>query len=185
MVMSVGICECGCGEFGHDVGGLWDELNQPEYEGWQQHQCTRRCSNPCLLARCRESLEGDGFWVWCRDCDIQCSGSFEEWSDEPQEDQSNDADEDEDEIQPDYNKANTERFASNWKPIDIGTQIRVDFSEENFVITDAVILNKFGDLARLNTLAVWPNEPKVRAFFATAPDGFEVLVDLSEIIEVI
>jgi len=35
------------------------------------------------------------------------------------------------------------------------------------------------------SLAVWPNEPQVRAFFATAPDGFEVFVDLSEIIEVI
>ena len=185
MVMSVGICECGCGEFGHDVGGLWEELSEPEYEGWQQHRCTKQCSEPCLVARCRDSFDGDGFWVWCRECDIQCSGSFEEWSDEPQDDASEDVREDEDDISPEYHDFASEQFARRWKPVDIGTQLRVDFSEENFVITDAVILNEFGDLARLSTLAVWPNEPQVRAFFATSTDGFEVLVNLSEIIDVL
>ena len=184
MVMSVDICECGCSEFGHDVGGLWEELNQPEYEGWQQHRCTKRCSEPCFVARCRDSFDGDGFWVWCRDCDIQCSGSFEEWSDEPQDDADDYVREDEDEISPEYHEFTSEQFARRWKPVDIGTQIQVDFSEETFVITDAVILNEFGDLTRLSTFDGRPNQPQVRAFFATGPDGFEILVHLSEIVGV-
>ena len=183
MVMSVGICECGCGEFGHDVGGMWEELSQPEYEGWQQHQCTKQCVDPCLLARCRDSFDGDGFWVWCRDCDIQCSGLFEEWSDEHQEDPS-DGEEAEDEVSSDYSELATERVARRWKPVDIGTQIRVDFSEESFVITDAVVLNEYEDLARLSTFPVRPNNPQLRAFFAAGPDGVEVLVHLSEIVDV-
>ena len=184
MVMSVGVCECGCGEFGHDVGGLWEELGQPEYEGWQQHRCTKRCSEPCFVARCRDSFDGDGFWVWCRECDIQCSGSFEEWSDEPQDDADDYVREDEDEISPEYHEFTSEQFARCWKPVDIGTQIQVDFSEETFVITDAVILNEFGDLTRLSTFDGRPNQPQVRAFFATGPDGFEILVHLSEIVGV-
>ena len=184
MVMSVGVCECGCGEFGHDVGGLWEELSEPEYEGWQQHQCTKQCLEPCLLARCRDGFDGDGFWVWCRDCDIQCSGSFEEWSDEPQDDASEDVGEDEGDISPEYDEFASEQFARRWKPVDIGTQIRVDFSGESFVITDAVILNEYQDLARLSSLSVRPNNPRVRAFFATGPDGVEVLVNLSEIVDV-
>ena len=184
MVMSVDICECGCSEFGHDVGGLWEELGQPEYEGWQQHRCTKRCSEPCFVARCRDSFDGDGFWVWCRDCDIQCSGSFEEWSDEPQDDADDYVREDEDEISPEYHEFTSEQFARRWKPVDIGTQIQVDFSEETFVITAAVILNEFGDLTRLSTFDGRPNQPQVRAFFATGPDGFEILVHLSEIVGV-
>jgi len=184
MVMSVGICECGCSEFGHDVGGFWEELSEPAYEGWQRHRCTKRCSEPCLVARCRDGFDGDGFWVWCRECDIQCSGSFEEWSDEPQGEFSDDVDEDGDGVSSQHCEVVSEQFGRRWKPVDIGTQIRVDFSEETFVITDAVILNEFGDLARLSTLAIRPNEPQVRAFFATGSDGFEVLVNLSEVIDV-
>ena len=184
MVMSVGICECGCSEFGHDVGGFWEELSEPDYQGWQQHRCTKQCSEPCLVARCRDGFDGDGFWVWCRDCDIQCSGSFEEWSDEPQDEFSDDVDEDGDGVSSQHCEVVSEQFGRRWKPVDIGTQIRVDFSEETFVITDAVILNEFGDLARLSTLAIRPNEPQVRAFFATGSDGFEVLVNLSEVIDV-
>ena len=184
MVMSVGICECGCSEFGHDVDGFWEELSEPAYEGWQRHRCTKRCSEPCLVARCRDGFDGDGFWVWCRDCDIQCSGSFEEWSDEPQDEFSDDVDEDGDGVSSQHCEVVSEQFGRRWKPVDIGTQIRVDFSEETFVITDAVILNEFGDLARLSTLAIRPNEPQVRAFFATGSDGFEVLVNLSEVIDV-
>ena len=184
MVMSVGICECGCSEFGHDVGGFWEELSEPAYKGWQRHRCTKRCSEPCLVARCRDGFDGDGFWVWCRDCDIQCSGSFEEWSDEPQDEFSDDVDEDGDGVSSQHCEMVSEQFGRRWKPVDIGTQIRVDFSEETFVITDAVILNEFGDLARLSTLAIRPNEPQVRAFFATGSDGFEVLVNLSEVIDV-
>ena len=184
MVMSVGICECGCSEFGHDVGGFWEELSEPAYEGWQRHRCTKRCSEPCLVARCRDGFDGDGFWVWCRDCDIQCSGSFEEWSDEPQDEFSDDVDEDGDGVSSQHCEVVSEQFGRRWKPVDIGTQIRVDFSEETFVITDAVILNEFGDLARLSTLAIRPNAPQVRAFFATGSDGFEVLVNLSEVIDV-
>ena len=161
MVMSVGICECGCSEFGHDVGGFWEELSEPAYEGWQRHRCTKRCSEPCLVARCRDGFDGDGFWVWCRDCDIQCSGSFEEWSDEPQDEFSDDVDEDGDGVSSQHCEVVSEQFGRRWKPVDIGTQIRVDFSEGTFVITDAVILNEFGDLARLSTLAIRPNEPPV------------------------
>jgi len=184
MVMSVGICECGCGEFGHDVGGLWEELSEPAYEGWQRHRCTKQCSEPCLVARCRDSFDGDGFWVWCRECDIQCSGSFEEWNDEPQDDASQDVGEDEDDISPEYGDVASERFALRWKPVDIGTHIQVDFSEESFVITDAVILNEFGDPTRLSAFEVRPDQPLVRAFFATGPDGFELLVELDEITDV-
>ncbi len=183
-MMSVGICECGCSEFGHDVGGLWEELSDSDYEGWQQHRCTKRCCEPCLVARCRDGFDGDGFWVWCRECDIQCSGSFEEWSDEPQDDADDYAGEDEDEISPEYHEFTSERFARRWKPVDIGTQIQVDFNEESFVITDAVVLNEFGDLTRLSTFNGRPNQPQVRAFFATGPDGFEILVHLSEIVGV-
>ena len=179
MVMSVGICECGCGEFGHDVGGLWEELSEPEYQGWQRHRCTKQCSEPCLVARCRDGFDGDGFWVWCRECDIQCSGSYEEWSDEPQDDPS-----DEDEMSPDYSDDVSEQFTNRWKPVDLGTQIRVDFSEESFVITDAVVLNNFGDLTRLSTFDTRPDQPQVRAFFATGPDGVEILVNLSEVVDV-
>lgn len=178
MVMSVGVCECGCGEFGHDVGGLWEELNQPEYEGWQQHRCTKECLKPCLVARSRDGFDGDGFWVWCRECDIQCSGSYEEWSDEANDDGI------EYEISPNDSELATEEPARRWKPVDIGTRIRVDFSEDSFVIIDAVILNEFGDLTRLSSLAVWPSEPQVRAFFATGSDGFEVLINLCEIVDV-
>jgi len=137
-----------------------------------------------LVARCRDGFDGDGFWVWCRECDIQCSGSFEEWSDEPQDEFSDDVDEDGDGVSSQHCEVVSEQFGRRWKPVDIGTQIRVDFSEETFVITDAVILNEFGDLARLSTLAIRPNEPQVRAFFATGSDGFEVLVNLSEVIDV-
>ena len=179
MVMSVGVCECGCGEFGHDVGGLWEELSQPEYEGWQQHRCTKECLRPCLVARSRDGFDGDGLWVWCRECDIQCSGSYEEWSDEANDDGI------EYEISPNDSELATEEFTRRWKPVDIGTQIRVDFSKENFVITDAVILNNAGDPTRLSTLEVRPDQPQVRAFFATGPDGFEVLVHLSEIVDVV
>ena len=184
MVMSVGICECGCSEFGHDVGGLWEELNESEYDDWQRHRCTKQCSEPCLVARSRDGFDGDGFWVWCRECDIQCSGSYEEWSDEPQDDADDYVREDEDEISPEYHEFTSEQFARRWKPVDIGTQIQVDFSEETFVITDAVILNEFGDLTRLSTFDGRPNQPQVRAFFATGPDGFEILVHLSEIVGV-
>jgi len=184
MMMSVGICQCGCSEFGHDVGGLWEELSESDYEGWQQHRCTKQCSEPCLVARCRDGFDGDGFWVWCRECDIQCSGSFEEWSDEPHDDPDDYAGEDEDEISLEYHEFTSEQFARCWKPADIGTQIQVDFNEESFVITDAVILNEFGDLTRLSTFGGRPNQPQARAFFATGPDGFEILVHLSEIVGV-
>ena len=177
MVMSVGICECGCSEFGHDVGGFWEELSEPEYEGWQRHRCTKQCSKPCLVARCRDSFDGDGFWVWCRECGIQCSGSFESWSDEVEEDQ--------DEISTDQIEVTSERFDTRWKPVDIGAQIQVDFSEDNFVITDAVILNNSGDLTRLSALEARPDRPQVRGFFATGSDGFEILVQLDEISDVI
>ena len=186
MIMSVGICECGCGEFDHEVGGLWEELDQPEYENWQRHQCTKQCLAPCLVARCRDGFDGDGFWVWCGNCDIQCSGSWEAWRDEPQEEESDDTDEDgDDELPEEYSEVASKQFASRWTPVDIGTQIRVDFSEESFVITDAVILNEFEDLTRISTLPVRPNEPQVRAFFATGVDGAEILVNLSEITDVL
>ena len=185
MVVSVGICECGCSEFGHDVGGLWEELSEPDYRGWQQHRCTKQCLSPCLVARCRDSFDGDGFWVWCRECDIQCSGSYQEWSDEPQDDFTDDIDEEAEALSSEYGEVASEEFARRWKPVDIGTQIRVDFGEGSFVITDAVILNEFGDLTRLSTLASRPSKPQVQAFFAAGPDGVEVLVNLSEITDVI
>ena len=251
MVMSVGICECGCGEFDHEVGDAseehepdmdweWrgrphavvkDEIPRgdgsfltsykvvngrgvimawedslveaervaallsepsleegppPDYENWRQHQCTKQCLAPCLVARCRDSFDGDGFWVWCSNCDIQCPSSWETYSDDPQEDENDDTDEFEDEEPPEeYSEVASEQFARRWTPVDIGTQIRVDFSEESFVITDAVVLNEFEDLARLSTLPERPHEPQVRAFFATGPDGVEILVNLSEITDVL
>ena len=251
MVMSVGICECGCGEFDHEVGDAseehepdmdweWrghthavvkDEIPRgdgsfltsykvvngrgvimawedslveaervaallfepsleegppPDYENWRQHQCTKQCLAPCLVARCRDSFDGDGFWVWCSNCDIQCPSSWETYSDDPQEDENDDTDEFEDEEPPEeYSEVASEQFARRWTPVDIGTQIRVDFSEESFVITDAVVLNEFEDLARLGTLPERPHEPQVRAFFATGPDGVEILVNLSEITDVL
>ena len=250
MVMSVGICECGCGEFDHEVGDASEELNEPDrdnwqrhwnthkvvewelqiprvdhicfrtyykvvdglgytwavkdslaeaeqlaavlsepppnYENWQRHQCTKQCPSPCLVERCRDSFDGDGFWVWCSNCDIQCPTSWAAYSDEPQEDENDDTDEfEDDELPEEYSEVASEQFSNRWTPVDIGTQIRVDFSEENFVITDAVILNEFEDLARLSTLPVRPNEPQVRAFFATGPDGVEILVNLSEITDVL
>ena len=183
MVMSVGICECGCGEFDHEVGDASEE-HEPDYENWQRHQCTKQCPSPCLVARCRDSFDGDGFWVWCSNCDIQCPTSWAAYSDEPQEDENNDTDEFEDETSPEYSEVASEEFTRRWTPVDIGTRIRVDFSEESFVITDAVVLNEFEDLARLSTLSVRPNQPQVRAFFATGPDGVEILVNLSEITDV-
>ncbi len=185
MVMSVGICECGCGEFDHEVGDASEELNEPDMHSWQRHQCTKQCPSPCLVARCRDSFDGDGFWVWCSNCDIQCPSSWETYSDEPQEDENDDTDEFEDETSPEYSQVASEEFSNRWTPVDIGTQIRVDFSEESFVITDAVILNEFEDLARLSTVPARPNKPQVRAFFATGADGVEILVNLSEIADVL
>ncbi|HIE72404.1 MAG TPA: hypothetical protein EYP98_20800, partial [Planctomycetes bacterium] len=63
------------------VGG-WEELEEHEHDRWQKHRCGPDCVSPCLIARCRES---DGFWTWCPNCDVLCSGWFEEWSDEPHE----------------------------------------------------------------------------------------------------
>jgi hypothetical protein len=103
------------------------------------------------------------------------------YSDEPQEEESDDTDEDEDEESPEeYSEVASEQFASRWAPVDIGTQIRVDFSEESFVITDAVILNEFEDLTRLSTLPARPDQPQVREFFAIGSDGFEILVELGK-----
>ena len=252
MVMSVGICECGCDEFNHEVGDAseehepdmdWERRGRPhavvkqdlphydgsgsfvtlykvvngqgvsmgwkdtlaeaervaallsdpsleeepppDYENWRQHQCTKQCTSPCLVARCRDSFDGDGFWVWCSNCDIQCPTSWATYSDEPQEDENDDTDEFEDEEPPEeYSEDASEQFTRRWTPVDIGTQIRVDFSEEIFVITDAVILNEYQDLARLSSLSVRPNNPQVQAFFTTGLDGFEILVHLSEIVGV-
>jgi len=93
--------------------------------------------------------------------------------------------EDQDEISTDQIEVTSERFDTRWKPVDIGAQIQVDFSEDNFVITDAVILNNSGDLTRLSALEARPDRPQVRGFFATGSDGFEILVQLDEISDVI
>ena len=167
MVMSVGVCECGCGEFGHDVGGFWEELNEPEYEGWQQHRCTRHCSNPCLVARCRESLEGDGFWVWCRECDIQCSGSFESWSDDPEEGI-------EFESGSNSNRDDVPGGVS-WPPF-IGDRVKVDFTSEELTVSEWIILSEAGDPVRARTADLRADRALVFALYCTDRAGKEILV---------
>ena len=167
MVMSVGVCECGCGEFGHDVGGFWEELNEPEYEGWQQHRCTRHCSNPCLVARCRESLEGDGFWVWCRECDIQCSGSFESWSDDPEEGI-------EFESSSNPNRDDVPRGVS-WPPR-VGERISVNFTSEELRVSEWVVVNDAGDPVRAKHKTNDVRCQDVYALYCSTGAGDEILV---------
>ena len=172
MVMSVGVCECGCGEFGHDVGGLWEELSEPQYEGWQRHRCTKQCSEPCLVARCRDSFDGDGFWVWCRECDIQCSGLFESWSDDP---------EDGIEFQL-LSNTDTGNFSKDvsWPPA-IGEQVRVNFSSEELTVTEWITLNEIGDPVRSTTNAVNISLGSVHAAYCERSNGELVLIEPADL----
>ena len=172
MVMSVGICECGCSEFGHDVGGLWEELSEPDYRGWQQHRCTKQCLSPCLVARCRDSFDGDGFWVWCRECDIQCSGSYEEWSDDPEEgiefESSSNADGDD-----------VPRGVS-WPP-QVGEKIIVNFTSEELLVSEWVVVNDAGDPVRAKHTTIDVRCQDVYALYCLTGAGDEVLVLLKDL----
>ena len=172
MVMSVDICECGCSEFGHDVGGLWEELSDPEYEGWQRHRCTKQCSEPCLVARCRDSFDGDGFWVWCRECDIQCSGSFESWSDDPEEGI-------EFELVANTGRDDVPRGVS-WPPA-IGEKVRVNFSSEELIVTEWIVLNEIGDPQRSTTNAVNISRGSVHAAYCERANGELVLIEPADL----
>ena len=167
MVMSVGICECGCGEFGHDVGGDWAELSEPEYEGWQRHRCTKQCSEPCLVARCRDGFDGDGFWVWCRECDIQCSGTFESWSDDPEEgiefESISNTDRDDD------------SQGVSWPPA-VGEKIRVNFTSEELTVSEWIVLNEAGDPVRAKGTGSGTDRVVVHALYCIDRDGREILV---------
>ena len=167
MVMSVGICECGCGEFGHDVGGLWEELSDPGYEGWQQHRCTKQCSEPCLVARCRDSFDGDGFWVWCRECDIQCSGSFESWSDDPEEgiEFESSSNTDGDDVPRDVS----------WPP-QVGERISVNFTPEELLVSEWVVINDAGDPVRAKHATSGAHYQDVYALYCLTQAGDEALV---------
>ena len=167
MAMSVGICECGCSEFGHDVGGLWEELSEPEYEGWQRHRCTKQCSEPCLVARCRDSFDGDGFWVWCRECDIQCSGSFESWSDDPEEGIEFES------------SSNTDRDdvpqGVSWPP-QVGERISVNFTPEELLVSEWVVINDAGDPVRAKHATSGAHYQDVYALYCLTQAGDEALV---------
>ena len=172
MVMSVGICECGCGEFNHDVGGLWEQLSEPEYEGWQRHRCTEQCSEPCLVARCRDSFDGDGFWAWCRECDIQCSGSFESWSDDPEEGI-------EFELVPDTERDDVPQGVS-WPPR-VGQRISVNFTPQELLVSEWVAINDVGDPVRAKHATSDVSYQDVYALYCLTGAGDEVLVLLEDL----
>ena len=167
MAMSVGTCECGCGEFDHGVGG-WEELEEHEHDRWQKHRCGPDCVSPCLVARCRES---DGFWTWCSNCDVLCSGWFEEWSDEPHEEGVG------------IEELDSETDALNdecWPP-QVGTQIHVTFAHYPLVVTDWVVETDHGDFGRLSNHPQLRQASLVRAVFANDESGLEVLVEIADI----
>lgn len=171
MVMSVGVCECGCSEFGHDVGGLCEELGQSEYEGWRQHRCTKECLDPCLVARCRDGFDGDGFWVWCRECDIQCSGSYEEWSDESTEEGVR-------------NEELPRDFPHLELQLEIGSNIQVNFLPGVMTVTDLVFLTEEGDPVRKTHLDTPTAAGNICAIFASlGANDEEFLVERHEIVK--
>ncbi len=167
MPMSVGICECGCGEFDHQVGG-WEELEEHEYDKWQKHRCDSDCVSPCLIARCRES---DGFWTWCQGCDILCSGWFEEFSDEP----------DEDGVEFEELDRHPECLSHEHWPPPVGTEIDVIFADCPLLVTDWVVQTVSGDYGRLTNHPQHRDTSSVRAVFAIERDGQEVLVEIKDL----
>ena len=160
MPMSVGTCECGCGEFDHHLGG-WEELDETQHDVWPKHRCDSGCVSPCLVARCRES---DGFWTWCPNCEVLCSGWFEEWSDEPNEDGV-----DYEEFEP------TPARRSNWPP-PIGTQIQADFHDEHLTVTQYAVLTQGGDPRRQSLLPEYDVGGDVYACYAETNTGAEILI---------
>ena len=160
MAMSVGICECGCGEFDHQVGG-WEELDEAQHGVWQKHRCNSGCASPCLVARCRES---DGFWTWCPNCEVLCSGWFEEWSDEPNEDGV-----DYEEFEP------TPTRRSVWPP-PLGTQVQVDFHSERLTVTQYAVLTQGGDPRRQSLLPECDMSGDVYACYAETDTAAEILI---------
>ena len=161
MAMSVGTCECGCGEFDHGVGG-WEELEEHEHDRWQKHRCGPDCVSPCLIARCRES---DGFWTWCLNCDLLCSGWFEEWSDEPNEEGVG-------LVESDYEARSDGGVL--WPPL-LGAKIRVDFAEQPLTVVEYVVLHG-GDPVRASMLAADDSTGEVFACYAETNDGHEILI---------
>jgi hypothetical protein len=162
MAMSVGTCECGCGEFDHQVGG-WEELDEAQHSVWQKHRCDSSCASPCLVARCRES---DGFWTWCPNCEVLCSGWFEEFSDEPSEDGV------------DYEECESgiESMPDGVWPPAIGVEIEVGFVGYPICVVDWVCLNQVGDPARVSSMPADGGSRVVHAVYAVVDDGSEVLV---------
>ena len=173
MVMSVGICECGCGEFDHGVGG-WEQLEEHEHDRWQKHRCDPDCVSPCLVARCRVS---DGFWTWCSNCDILCSGQFVEWSDEPREPHDwDDCDEQECDL---CNPEPASPRNPNWPPA-IGSKIQVTFTEETLTVVERIVVNAYGDPVRESSTALMSHSD-VYALYATDSTGREVLVESEDL----
>ena len=160
MAMSVGTCECGCGEFDHQVGG-WEELDEAQHGVWQKHRCDSRCASPCLVARCRES---DGYWTWCPNCEVLCSGWFGEFSDEPSEDGV-----EYEEIEP------MPTLRSNWPPL-LGTQIQVDFHDGRLTVTQYAVLTEGGDPRRQSLLPEHDISGDVYACYAGTNTGEELLI---------
>ena len=168
MAMSVGTCECGCGEFDHGVGG-WEELEEHEHDRWQKHRCGPDCVSPCLVARCRES---DGFWTWCPNCDVLCSGWFEEWSDEPHEEG----------VLMEEPEPRTELTSNGLWPPNIGTEVQVGFADRPLSVVDWVCLSDAGDPVRLGDARGDDSFRRVYAIYAVVDDGSEVLIFPDDIV---
>lgn len=174
MVMSVGICECECTEFDHVVGCPEDLLEQ-YWENWQKHRCNDTCESRCEILLCKNA--GDGHWTWCNTCDIECSGNYDTFSDEPGgPHDSGDCNEEECDL---CNPAPASPRNPNWPPA-IGTKIQVTFSEEPLTVVQRIVMNTHGDPVRESSTALTSHRD-VYALYATDSTGREVLVEFEDL----
>lgn len=174
MPMSVGICECGCTEFGHTVG-CPDDLPEKHWGNWQTHKCDATCHPKCEIQLCKDA--GDGYWTWCNTCDIQCSGHYDSYNDEPDgpHDWGECFDDDCDIC---YNEPSSVN-KPDWPPA-LHSQIRVNFTSELLTVVERIVISDTGDPVRESTLSLdWSRE--VHAVYATDKSGTETLIQLDDL----
>ena len=169
MPMSVGICECGCTEFGHTVG-CPDDLPEQHWGSWQKHRCDETCEPRCAIRLCKDA--GDGYWTWCDTCDIECSGDYDTFSDEP--DGPHDQDECDEQDCELCNPPAPPLRNPNWPPA-IGTELHVNFSSEPLTVVERIITTEHGDPVR-ETSSTPDHHREVYAVYATDPTGRQILV---------
>ncbi len=169
MMMSVGTCECGCSEFGHSFG-CPEELPEEQWDKWQKHRCGEHCEPRCHIQLCKNA--GDGHWSWCDTCNVQCSGDYDSYSDEPEG--SHDYDECLDEDCDLCNAGLPAPRNPDWPP-GRGIEIQVNFTSESLTVSEWIIHKENGDLVRESSLP--PNTlGEVPAVYAVDSTGQEILI---------